>query len=380
MNAPTAIPKTGRAEQISTRLSFLLLGLAAGAWAPLVPFAKERLGAGDALLGLLLLCIGVGSLLTMPLTGAVIARFGCRRVIVVASIVLAASIPLLVLASSPLTLALSLAVYGAALGANDVAMNVQAVQVEKDAGQPVMSGFHGMWSAGGIVGPAIVTGALWLSASPFVATVAVAAVLAALLAIAASALVPFASRDGGGHTFVRPRGLVIWIGILCGIIFLTEGVVLDWSALFLRDRGMDPAMAGLGFAAFSAAMTICRLLGDRVVARLGGPRILFFGGLLVAAGYVAAVFSPWTWAVIPALVVIGVGASNVVPVLFTAAGRQTVMPQGQAIAAVTTIAYSGILLGPALVGFVAQTTSLGTAFLCIAALMIFVSGSARLFR
>jgi predicted MFS family arabinose efflux permease len=380
MTTPTALPTTGRAHQIATRLAFLLLGLAAGAWAPLVPFAKERLGAGDALLGLLLLCIGIGSLLTMPLTGAVIARFGCKRVIVVASIVLAASIPPLVLASSPLTLALALAVYGAALGANDVAMNVQAVQVEKDATRPLMSGFHGMWSAGGIAGPAIVTGALWLSGSPLLATLAVSAVLALLLAIAAPALIPFASRDGGGHAFVRPRGFVIWIGILCGIIFLTEGVVLDWSALFLRERGMDPATAGLGFAAFSAAMTICRLLGDRVVARLGGPRILFFGGLLVAVGYVGAVVSPWTWGVIPALVIIGIGASNVVPVLFTAAGRQTVMPQGQAIAAVTTIAYAGILLGPALVGFVAQATSLGTAFLGIAALMIFVSGSARLFR
>lgn len=380
MNAPTALPTTGRAEQTATRLAFLLLGLSAGAWAPLVPFAKERLGAGDALLGVLLLCIGVGSLLTMPVTGALVSRFGCKRVIVAASIVLACTMPSLAYASSPLTLALTLAVYGAALGANDVAMNVQAVQVEKDAGRPLMSGFHGQWSAGGIVGPAIVAGVLWLGASPVVATLAVSAVLALLLAAAAPALIPFASRDGGGHGFVRPRGFVIWIGILCGIIFMTEGVVLDWSALFLRERGMEPATAGLGFAAFSAAMTICRLLGDKVVARLGGPRILAFGGLLVAAGYTAAVTFTWPPAIIASLVLVGIGASNIVPVLFTATGRQTTMPQGQAIAAVTTIAYSGILVGPAMVGFVAEATSLGTAFLGIAALMILIVGSARLFR
>ena len=380
MNAPTALPTTGRAEQWSTRLSFLLLGLSAGAWAPLVPFAKERLGAGDALLGMLLLCIGIGSLLTMPLTGSVVARFGCKRVIIVASIVLAAAVPPLAFASSPVTLAIALAVFGAALGANDVAMNVQAVQVEKDAGRPLMSGFHGQWSAGGILGPAVVTGMLWLGATPFVAALAVSAVLAVLLAVAAPSLIPFASRDGGGHGFVRPRGFIVWIGILCGIIFLTEGVVLDWSALFLRERGMDPATAGLGFAAFSAAMTICRLLGDKVVARLGGPRILLFGGLLVAAGYTLAVTIPWPPAIVAALVLIGIGASNIVPVLFTAAGRQKVMPQGPAIAAVTTIAYAGILLGPALVGFVAEATSLGTAFMGIAALMVFIVGSARLFR
>ena len=162
----TISARTGFAEQVATRIVFLVCGTSVGAWAPLVPFAKDRLGADDSSLGLLLLCLGVGSVLTMPLTGILVGRFGCRTAILASGLLLCASMPFLATGSTFAAMAAALFVFGAALGTLDVAMNVQAVLVEQDARRPLMSGFHGLWSVGGIAGSSLVSGLLWAGLSP----------------------------------------------------------------------------------------------------------------------------------------------------------------------------------------------------------------------
>lgn len=371
---------SGLREQWATRAAFLVVGVSVGAWAPLVPFAKERLGADDASLGALLLCLGLGSVVTMPLGGILLGRFGCRALILLPGIVLCLAMPLLAVSASFASLAVVLVAFGGAMGTMDVAMNTQAVLVEKDSTRPMMSGFHGMWSVGGIVGSAFVSLLLWLGATPLLAIALVAVGCAVLLAVSAPGLLPYGNKEADVPLFVAPRGLVLVLGVLCFIVFLAEGVVLDWGALFLSDKGMDTAHAGFGYAAFATAMTTGRLLGDRVVAALGGVRILLFGSLLVAAGFALAVYADAPVVAIVGFVLVGAGASNIVPVLFSLGGRQTLMPGSHAVAAITTVGYAGVLLGPAMVGFVAQATSLPTALLLVAALMLVVTACARIAR
>lgn len=375
-------PLPGPLEQRSTRAAFFVTGFAMAAWAPLVPYAQDRLQVNDAALGLLLLCLGAGSVISMPLSGAVAARIGIRRAVWAACLCICLALPLLATVGSGPALAAALLVFGGGIGVMDVVMNIQAIIVEKAAGRALMSGFHGLFSVGGIAGASGVSGLLWAGASPVLATFAVVVVILGLLLIFGSHLLPYGSEEQGpAPLFVLPHGVVLVIGALCFITFMTEGSILDWSAIFLTSaRGVAPAHSGLGYAAFALAMTIGRLSGDRIVRRVGGARIMAGGGLLTAAGLAVAVFIPSWIAALLGYWMVGLGASNIVPVLYSAVGRQKIMAPNLAVAAVTTIGYLGILGGPALIGFAAHLTSLPTAFLGIAVLMLLVAASARLAR
>lgn len=367
----------GAPAQMATRLAFLVAGFAMAAWAPLVPFAKQRIALDDGSLGLLLLCIGAGSLLAMPLTGLLTGRFGCRTVILAAGAALCLVLPLLVLAATPLQMGLVLLLFGAAIGVIDVAMNIQAVIVEKASGRAMMSGFHGFFSVGGILGAGGVSGLLWLGLAPL-SSILLCVVLVILLLLTASRHLLRESIGSDGVNFVLPRGWVMFIGLLCFIMFLAEGSMLDWSALFLTQlRDVAPAQAGIGYAVFSIAMTFGRLTGDRIVNAMGRYRVLLLGSLCSTGGILLAIAIPHAAAAILGFMLVGVGASNVVPILFTAAGNQQTMPVNLAIASVTTVGYAGILAGPALLGFIAQVSSLSLAFGCVAALLLLVTASAR---
>lgn len=375
-----AEPDPLRRQQGATRLGFFIAGLVMAAWAPLVPFAKSRLELTEGVLGLLLLGLGIGSILAMPLAGAAVARLGCRRVVALGTVHACLALPLLASAASLWLLLLALVGFGAGIGAVDVAINIQAIGVERASARPLMSGFHGLFSLGGIVGAAGMAALLAAGAAPLAASLAVVALALLALAVAAPHLLPRAERSGG-PAFALPRGIVLAIGLLCCIGFLAEGAVLDWGAVFLTGlRGMDPATAGLGYAAFSVTMTIGRLGGDRIVARLGGPAVVVAGGVLAAAGFALAVLVPAWEAALAGYALVGAGCSNIVPVLFTAVGRQRAMPESLAVPAVTTLGYAGVLAGPAAIGLIAQFAGLPAAFLLVAALLLGVAASARILR
>ena len=368
-----ALSVPGPPEQRSTRAAFFVAGFGMAAWAPLVPYAKDRLAVGEGALGLLLLCLGAGSIATMPVAGALAARFGCRRVIWAASLVICIALPLLATAGSVPLLAAALMLFGAGVGTVDVVINIQAVIVERSAPRAMMSGFHGLFSVGGIAGAAGVSAVLWGAGSPLLATVCVAAVIVAVLLAFGGALLPYGGNKDG-PAFALPRGAVLLIGGLCFICFLAEGAMLDWSALILTTlHGMDPVRSGLGYAMFSVAMTVGRLTGDRIVHVLGGRMVLLGGGLCSAAGMALSVLAPSWPAALAGFALVGIGASNIVPVLFSAVGRQRAMPTNLAVAAVTTLGYSGILIGPAGIGLVAHAAGLPTAFLGVAGLLLAIA-------
>jgi len=368
----------GKAQQIATRIIFLLSGFAMSAWAPLVPFVKIRLDISDGTLGLLLLCIGAGSTFSMPLTGFLTGKLGCKTVILLATIVLCLDLPLLTLMDTTLGMALVLIIFGMSIGMVDVAMNVHAVVVEKASGRAMMSGFHGFFSIGCILGALAVSGLLSLALTPFLASIAViAVVLLSLLGISKHLWHDTKSKQGD-PMLVMPRGWVIFLGLLCFVMFMTEGAMLDWSALFLiTERSVDPHNAGLGYTVFAIAMTLGRLTGDKVINYFGRFKVLLFGSLIACAGLLLSVGVDSLYAVAAGFIMVGLGASNLVPIMFSAAGNQTSMPANLAIASVTTLGYAGILAGPALVGFIAQLSNLSIALSCVAVLMLLVAASAR---
>ncbi|MBU6959227.1 MFS transporter [Pseudomonas sp. CVAP len=363
----------GRLEQMSTRIAFFIAGFGVAAWAPLVPYAKARAGLDDGTLGLLLLCLGVGSILAMPMAGMLASRFGCRRVLSGGTLLICLALPLLATVSSIPLLIAALFLFGAGLGTVDSTVNLQAVIVERASGKTMMSGFHGLFSLGGIVGAAGVSALLGLGISPLGATLVVIVFLLVSLLKAAPHLLPYGS-ESSGPAFAIPHGVVLFIGSLCFIVFLAEGAVLDWSAVFLTsERELDTAYAGLGYAAFALTMTVGRLMGDAIVHQLGATRVIVFGGLTAAAGLLLATLAPAWEAALIGYALVGVGCSNIVPVLYTAVGKQNVMPENIAVPAITTLGYAGILAGPAVIGFIAHGSSLSFAFGLIAVLLLAVA-------
>lgn len=370
----------GRLEQFSTRIAFFIAGFSVAAWAPLVPYAKARVGLDDGMLGLLLLCLGVGSIIAMPLAGLFSARYGCRRVLVISTLIVCLCLPLLATIDSLPWLVATLFVFGASMGALDCTVNIQAIIVERASGKTMMSGFHGLFSLGGIIGAASVSGLLSVGASPLVAMVVVLVVTVIALLRAAPHFLTYGSeRDG--PAFAVPHGVVLFIGLLCFTVFLTEGAMLDWSAVFLSSmRGVDPSYAGLGYAMFALTMTCGRLSGDVIVRRVGANRVIILGGLCAAAGLALATLVPAWQATLLGYALVGAGCSNIVPVLYSAVGRQTVMPEHIAVPAISTMGYAGILAGPAAIGFVAHLSSLNLAFMIVAVLLLGVAASGKVLK
>ncbi len=389
MNPPPSTPAPaaaeahaiGAGERLSTRIAFLVAGLAMAAWAPLVPYAKARLGIDEGTLGLLLLALGAGSMATMPLTGAIAARYGCRRVILLATAAVCAALPLLASLSSLPAMALALFVFGAAIGTIDVAINIQAVIVEKASGRALMSGFHGFFSIGGIAGAGLVSLMLWRGAAPATAALAMGVVLALSMLAGRGGLLRQGEGAAGEPMFVVPHGIVVLIGALCFIVFLAEGAMLDWSALLLVSaRQVEASAGGIGYAAFALAMTLGRFSGDGIVQRFGAVRVQALGGACAALGFALAAALPSAAATLVGFVLVGLGCSNIVPILFSAAGRQKAMAPGAAISAISTLGYAGILVGPAGIGAIARWSSLPWAFALLALALAAVAASARIAR
>ena len=369
------------AARRATRVIFLVSGVGMSAWAPMVPYAKARLGLDDAQLGLALLVFGGGSMLSMPFVGWLAHKLGNRTLIVASGLLMCFALPALAMASSIAMLVAALFYFGVMLGAVDVAMNAHAVDVERLDGGRLMSGFHGLFSVGGLTGAAVVSGLLAMGLPLPIAATAIAVVLLSLVLWLRGDLLDDAplAAETEKTSFGMPHALAWLLGLMCFASFLAEGAMLDWSAVFLRDfRGFAAASAGFGYACFSVAMALGRLTGDRLIARFGPVWAVRTGAALAVAGFLVVAFAPGALAALGGFVLIGLGASNIVPVMFSAAGRLPGTPPAIAIATATTLGYAGLLSGPALIGFVAHASSLPVAFAAVAGLLVLVGLSARI--
>ena len=356
-----------RSAANATRLAFIANGLAFASWAPIIPFAKANTGVDEAALGLLLLCLGIGSVVSMPITGWLCARHGTRPMILISAMIMACALPFLAYLVEYWALAITLLIFGAAIGTLDVAMNIHAAEVEKRSGRALMSGFHGMFSVGAICGAGFVTLLISYGVAPLIATLCVmGSVIIAILWVQSHYLI---TKSDAPEPFRPPSGIVRWLALLAGIAFLIEGAIMDWGALLMIERAVfSMEQAALGYIAFSITMVIGRLSGDYVVPRIGRRAILLGGGTLVVLGLIAITTLPFPALNLIGFAVIGLGAANLVPVVFSAAGQQSDMDPNMAVASVTFVGYAGILLGPAIIGFGAQATSLPLAMASLALL------------
>jgi len=372
------ISSSPRTRQHATRAVFMIPGLGVAIWAALVPFAKARAHLDEHTLGLVLLCLGTGSLVFMPLAGALATWLGNRRVLLGGFVMMSATLPYLALGASPWLLALALFFFGAGMGSLDCVMNLQAVVVERESGRALMSGFHAFYSIGGFVGAGMMAALLSFSLTPLWACVVLIVLMSLIVLLSLPHCLAQPLAQPGTPAFAWPRGVVLFLGILCFITFLCEGVVLDWSAIFLHElRQMPKEQASIGFALYSLSMTLVRLFSNRLVRRLGQQRSILISGVLACFGFLIATFIPlWSLALI-GYVLIGAGCAHIVPILFTWAGTQKAMPENVAIPAVSTLGYAGVLVGPACIGFVANATSLITAFVGIALAILGVGISIR---
>ncbi|PWC36642.1 MFS transporter [Azospirillum sp. TSO35-2] len=354
-------------------------GTVFGVWATQIPLLKSRLDLSAAVLGVALLFLAVGALTAMVASGPLLGRLGSAPVTRVTALLFAGLLPLPALVPDVVTLCVVLALFGASGGTMDVAMNAQGALVERRLGRPIMSSLHGMWSLGGLTGAGL--GGLLLPLMPPAAQAGlVSAGLVVLFLVLQGRMLPDRNASGGG--LVLPDRKTLLLGLLAALSFMSEGAVLDWSAIHLReDLGAAASLAGMGFAVFCGAMAVGRFGGDRLRHRFGGATLMRGGGLLATAGLGLVLAAGLLAGGSPLLAIVGfgltgIGLSNIVPVLFSTAGAVESGHPDHAVAAVSTMGYAGVLAGPPLVGFIAQATSLATAFALIALLALFVAAAA----
>ena len=359
---PATFPPAASAR-LAVSVLFFVNGAVFAAWAANIPAVQHALNLEPGPLGLVLLAVPAGAMAGMPLSGWLAPALGSRRVAIISALVFCAALPLLALAPDPALLALALCVFGAAGGATDVTMNAQASEVERLCGRPIMSSFHALFSLGGLAGSGLVAASVALGVAPLTHLVPVA-LLGFLAALAASRglLPPISRRPPRRRAFARPPASLLGLGALAFAVLLCEGAAADWSAVYLRnDLGAGPATAAAGFGAFSLAMAVGRLCGDRLVHRLGSVAVVRGSAALAAVGLGTGLLIGRPPAAVAGFACLGLGCSNVVPVLFSAAGRTPGVVPARALAAVTLMGYTAFLAGPPLIGLIAQATTLPAA-------------------
>lgn len=360
---------------------FFVCGLVSAAWVARIPAIKASLNLSAGELGLALAGMPIGLVLAMPVTGFAIARLGSRSVLIWAAFAFSLTLPLLGLASNAWWLWAVLLAFGFASAAMDISMNAQAVEVEKAYNRPIMSGFHAFFSLGGLAG-AVLGG--WAAAAELgpLAFFLLCALGSILLLLWAMRHLLAATLEAGAPGFALPRNAVLLgLGVIIFCTGLGEGAMADWSAVYLREViGTTEALAAWGYAAFSLAMVAGRLSGDWLTHRVGPVGLARLGGLLAAAGLTAALLAQGPLPVLLGFVLVGLGYCTLFPLVFSAAGRVDGVHPGVALASVATLGYLGFLLGPPLIGWIAQLSSLRLSFGVVAVLALCISALAGLLR
>lgn len=365
---------------LTSRIGFFIAGFGLSIWAPLVPYVRLHIPMTDATFGLLLLCIGVGSLCCMPLSAVLTSRFSIRRCLFVLTLILLCAVLVIATATELWLMGLALFFFGGSLGVLDVILNIQGLSIENRANRSMMSNFHGMFSVGTIVGAVLMIALLTLGLSALLSTLA-AMTLIFLLSLFAVRGYLDERTLGSSESFIWPNGWILLVGLMCFVVYLAEGVILDWSALYLiNDKHIATAQAGLGYASFAAMVATGRFLGDGLVRQLGRVRIIVGGGLLAAAGIVLSIITNHWGVALLGYALCGLGCANVSPVLISSLSQQTHMPTHLAITAATTIGFAGVLAGPAMMGAVAHYSSLSAAFAVLAGLLLVVATCGSRFK
>lgn len=362
MTSSTIAPLPGRVLAHATwalRAQFFVSGALFATWGVHVPSVKAHFALGEQALAIAMLSAGVGALLALTQAGRVVGRHGPRAVSLLTGLVSAGGIALLLAFESYGALLLLMLSYGVASSLFDVSINAEATEIERLTARPLMSGFHGMFSLGGMVGAGVGGALPGLGVAPSQHLVGAAVVGGVIVLAGCAAMLRMAGPPAAGTWLSLPRGPLAWLGALAAMGLIAEGAMYDWSVLFMRqERSSDAATAALAYASFSGAMAVGRFGGDRVRARWASVPLLRASGALGAVGMALALLVPHPVVALFGFALVGLGFANVVPVLFSAAAKVHGVTPAHGIAAVSSLGYLGMMAGPPLIGVIAEARSL----------------------
>lgn len=374
--------------QTSNRIAFMIIGCLEAAWAPLVPYVKSAFSLDEETLGLLMLCTGIGSMMSLPISGWLCMRFGAKRVVNFSGFLMAFSLLVISMMANLWLTAAMLMIFGGCTISIDVAANVNGVAVEHRTGRHLMSGFHGGYSLGTLIGAGLMSVLFSFGIVPKWAVVICMVLTLIAMVIGCRDLLGKEDLKQESRPVEKKKKqlyippMVIVVGMMCFIMYAAEGAVMGWSALFVsQERGVDVASAGFFYTAFAVMMTVLRLSGDKIVDRLGQRRVVVLGALSVAIGFLLVVLIPNIVVTAIGFAFIGMGAANIVPQLISLASDIKGMEVQNIISLVNALGYSGVLIGPVVIGFVAKHFGLHTSFagISVFALVVMVV-SATIFK
>jgi MFS family permease len=353
--------------RIATSVFFFIAGLTFATWASRIPAIQAKLHLSDAGLGGVLFSLPAGLMMSLPLSGWLVSRYGSRPMMITGALFYPAILLLLASASSVAYLSIALFLFGVLGNLLNIAMNTQAVGVESLYGRSVMASFHGLWSLAGFSGALIGTLFVSQGLSPFIHFTIVAALAAVLLLLFFKKTLPKdTGNDQPQKLFVKPDKAILLLGLIAFCTLLCEGAMADWSGVYFKNIVEAPAsMITLGYVAFTAMMALGRFLGDWLVTKLGIKNMLQISGAMITSGLLLSVLFPNIITATLGFLLVGFGVSSVVPIVYGLAGKSKTMSPGTALASVSTIGFLGFLIGPPVIGFIAQAISLRWSFTLI---------------
>ncbi len=346
--------------RLGTTLAFVLCGIMSGTLTVRVPAMTDTIGLTKSQLGIVLLAWAVGGLLAMQGSRPLLHRLGSARLLVLSMPLSALTLVGVAVAPGYLVLIIAAAAFGMAVGLFDISMNAQGAVAENASGRSLMSGFHAGWSIGAIAAGAIGIGAIRLDLSFRDHLILVALASLPVAAALSRTYLPDPGSDDGDAAVRRRLPPVVYVlGVVVFAAFMIEGMVGDWNGLYLRDvLGAPESLAALGYPLFAGGMLAARLAGDRLRRRYGAAACLRFGGIVVALSFAVVITAPVVGVALAGLLVAGVAMATVIPFALSLAGGADPAQSGPAIAQTAAIGYAGLLLGPVLIGFLADATSL----------------------
>lgn len=367
--------------KIANQLSYGILGVLEAAWAPMVPYVKSGMNLDDAQFGQLLFSMGVGSICALPVVGSLVNRFGPRAVAIISGVLMALALAVISFSDSKLMVALMLGCIGASMIGVDVASSVNAVIVEKLLKKPLMSGFHAGYSLGTIIGALTMSVMLSVGFKLSLSAVSLALVMGILMIIGCQPLFKevksFDEHNEAKeekHSRFSLRPLIIILGLMCFIMYGSEGALLSWTTVFAtQNRGITPEHAGYFYSFFGISMTAIRFAGNYIVQKVGRRRTVVIGGLLVTLGFILTALIPHYIGIMIGLTFIGLGAGNIVPQIVSFVGFVKGIKISYAISLVNALGYSGIMCGPVIIGYISKISSLEMSFVALALAVLAVA-------
>jgi len=346
-------------------LFYFAMGLCFATWASRIPHIKAALGLSDGQLGTILFALPVGQLTMMYFSGKLVTRFGSHRILPFSILMYAFSLTNLGLAQNAWQLALGLYAFGIFGNLTNIAVNTQGVYTEGLFKRTIMSSFHGMWSLAGFTGALVGLGMLALDLSTYSHFLIVAFIAFLLIAFNFKFLIKAKEtiRADKPKGFRKPDKTLVLLGVIGFCSMASEGIMFDWSGVFFKDIVKVPgALVILGYTSFMIMMASGRFFGDALINKVGRKRVMQISGIMISTGFFTAVIFPYLIPSTLAFMLIGLGVSTVVPTLYSIAGKHPTIPTGEALTAVSSVSFLGFLMGPPVIGYIAELSSLRFSF------------------